>query len=1011
MSSKDSNNTITELSKGNNDFIYVNPNTKYSQKGAQGIHTLFYTNATKGEIKKRQAEKEEVRLLQRRADQAREKYMDAIDVYKRRIKPSENQYSDKTVVLADGTRGYVNNLGYFQKYQNEKNTVGFNGCPDKSIVLDAPYAKNEVSLLSNDSIIGLAEPKAQYTSCGDEGKHVFVGSTDGSNAVATPLRCVTVTPGSMKQVKYPGEDDPNQFTYASCKRYAVSNGFTYFGLQNFKSGSGTNICLVGNNYADIVQGGPAKNQVSIEEVWNSSEITSPNAVRFTPLTVGSYPPEFNPGTEKVLTNILQDPTKFVGNVRLNGGALGKGDKFKVTQTEKGTVAVTNEKSRGWKQYLILPVFSVTEGNKKRAEKLMNSERGIKDMQFAYLNWKRSKMGGDIVVNSVEDDPTLKPPKIFSIKVLATGQIVAFPKRNGQGVVILRIPSQVPEDSCNKFVGDISFVGATYGKGAKGSVASDNNALEGVLAAHDRVDNPNEFSFKVTNRLVPKDPAPGQVKNLVINYKCGDQQMPDLTFREHKFANINCNITRSELDKPCTCELRILGGDNMRGLAGVELVIVSAEKRENTVWSWYLSGEQTKRLIEDQTPADNDYLRNAKFVGKISSDQVELNQGEYAVSSNGKVEVSISEAGFMTISVRTNRNECIKTPDGFRSTLSDTAAFIYSVPYKTTDKSAVGRFGYVDYNGVLHPYRDGYPGFKGGKGFDQFNDTMVTGNNLPEQPEPAATLNVCKELCQKNPECYGANFEKNSSVCYLKNRESLTSELWTSKNNVYLKKNIKLNREAIPRDCNQKAFETIDSVKWNAYPKSYKKMTKKSKCDLQRWLQEPAIKELRQDWLKKQKIVDDKTALIGQQITKTIDNKELQAIESDMNNTSIELNQIVYDNTMDNKIPRASYGFGGELPERVPVKNLSSPKEMSKIEGFSLATGKPDNYDEILENRQPGNFDKSQRERATRYRNLNGVVNDTDLLVIEQHYNMIVWTVAALAGGILVYRLLSKLNQA
>ena len=85
--------------------------------------------------------------------------------------------------------------------------------------------------------------------------------------------------------------------------------------------------------------------------------------------------------------------------------------------------------------------------------------------------------------------------------------------------------------------------------------------------------------------------------------------------------------------------------------------------------------------------------------------------------------------------------------------------------------------------------------------------------------------------------------------------------------------------------------------------------------------------------------------------------------------------------------------------------------MGKKEGFTVATGKPEDYNEILENRQPNNFDKSQRERATRYRNLSGIVNDTELLVVEQHYNMIVWTVAALAGGILAYRLLSKLNQA
>ena len=65
MSQKDAKNVISQLSKGNDDFIYVNPDTKFSQKGAQGIHTLFYTNASKGEIKQRLDEKRVARESQR----------------------------------------------------------------------------------------------------------------------------------------------------------------------------------------------------------------------------------------------------------------------------------------------------------------------------------------------------------------------------------------------------------------------------------------------------------------------------------------------------------------------------------------------------------------------------------------------------------------------------------------------------------------------------------------------------------------------------------------------------------------------------------------------------------------------------------------------------------------------------------------------------------------------------------------------------------------------------------
>ena len=72
-----------------------------------------------------------------------------------------------------------------------------------------------------------------------------------------------------------------------------------------------------------------------------------------------------------------------------------------------------------------------------------------------------------------------------------------------------------------------------------------------------------------------------------------ENMPDLTTK-----------TRDQEGSPCRTELRILGGDNIRRLAGLELVLISARGEEDLVWKYYLSAEQTTKLIEDQSPADN-----------------------------------------------------------------------------------------------------------------------------------------------------------------------------------------------------------------------------------------------------------------------------------------------------------------------------------------------------------------------------------------------------------------------
>ena len=212
----------------NGAIINLNPGPYLSQKAGQSAKTLYDTNATKKDIKKRTIEEIQAERLQGIAEQAREKYMAAVENYKQRTNVMDNQYSNKSVILADGTKGFVNNLGYFQKYVNEKNTVGMNKCPPKNESVDAPYAANEASLLSLDSIIGLADNKNQYTSCGSEGKNVFVSSILSDEPPAVPLKCVEVAPGAMTVVKYPGDNDPNQFTFDSCKRYAISNGFSYF---------------------------------------------------------------------------------------------------------------------------------------------------------------------------------------------------------------------------------------------------------------------------------------------------------------------------------------------------------------------------------------------------------------------------------------------------------------------------------------------------------------------------------------------------------------------------------------------------------------------------------------------------------------------------------------------------------------------------------------------------------------------------------------------------------------
>ena len=1007
------------------DIINLNPGPRFSQKGKQSSNTLYNTNTTKKDIKIRGDEKRKADNLQKIAASAREKYMTALAVYKQRTTPGENKYVNQTVVLADGTRGYVNNLGYFQKYTNEKATVGMNRCPPKGESIEASYAQNEVSLLSNTSAIGLSEEKNQYTSCGQEGKNIFVSSVVSKSPPATPLRCVNVSPDSMKTVKFPGNSDQNSFNYESCKRYAITNGYSYFGLQNYRSNDDTSICLVGNNYAEIAKGGAAKSTVSKVEVWNSSALSSSaNTVRFRPLDVGPHLSIMNMGSvnTKHMVNALDDSSMIVGNRRINTGA-GANETFSVKQVGRDVIITKiGGGGDGWNQPLTLPVFPTGENNSVRGQKLMNNKSGQRDLQLAYSDWRRMKIGNDIIFTPTSEIKD-KPPPINYLKVHPTGQIKAYanpfsanmtpnsgvvtPQQdnltvNRTPITVFSLPSSVPRDSCNELVGPLSIIGATYGANCPNNKAKDNNALERLIYTHDQDNNPDVFNFKITNRLVPQNPAPGCTKDLVVNYKCGDNIMPNESFGEHDFATINCNITRSEAGNPCTTELRLLGGDNARGLAGLELVMVSADKRENTVWQWYLSGPQTLELIEDITPADNDYLRNARYVGKMSSSQVELKSGEYAISNNGKLELRINESGYLAVYVRTNRSTCITTADGKKSTRDKNTAFVYSMPYQATNPTDVGMMGYVDRNGVLHPYKKRV--YKPGKGYRRANNMTIMGANLPEQPVRGPTIEKCIQQCNNNNKCYGAVFEKGTGMCYLKDDTVLTQEAWASKDNILLERNLTLDPTKMSGGCNKYPLSYVDSVVWNAYPKG-NPMSPDTKCDLQQFLQEPAIVELRSEWTRKQEEADKYAVKITNTTVDTMDDRYLQMEESNMNDASNVMNKIVYDNTMDNKLVKAIYPYGGKFPERKKIKGLDDVEP----EGFTVATGIP-MYNDIKENPQPRLSSPSQRARATQFRYIDGIVEDTESVVTEENYKFAMWSVAVIALGIVSFRLLRKLDS-
>ena len=301
--------------------------------------------------------------MQTSANFAYKKYMDAISAYQKRSNPSSNKYANKTVVLADGTSGYVNNLGYFQKYENKNNTLGRNNCPSAKTESVNVGVNNMSSLTDIMGDIVLGDKKSPDTACGYEGDTVIVGRPS-FDVPATYEGCYKFTYNA-----FPAKDaltknnSPHlkKTSYEDCKKYAISNGKTMFGIQNMSGPNNESFCWTGDNFQVAKNAGPAKgiDKTSIIEEhsipWgNLRDIT--NNVRW------NY---FNVGNSRRNVKNVRIPNGYVlGELAINGTASRYRDTFQVMQggwdsggQGKTLVKVKRTDSRGgWGMALGLPLF-------------------------------------------------------------------------------------------------------------------------------------------------------------------------------------------------------------------------------------------------------------------------------------------------------------------------------------------------------------------------------------------------------------------------------------------------------------------------------------------------------------------------------------------------------------------------------------------------------------------------------------------------------------------------------
>ena len=187
-----------------------------------------------------------------------------------RISPS-NPYLGKVIQLQGGSLFYVTNQGVAKQIQDMniyQQVSGKNGFPPQgqfipvSIPWDNSYSNPGTIIPTNPSLM-IGSPVKIGEGVGNEGKNVYT-SMLVENPASTYIGCYNdsstgdpaMTPGIVTTIE-------------SCQQYALDNGYTYFGMQNYQS-DGTAQCSVSNDLSKTQSYGDGTNQVQQITLWSSN---------------------------------------------------------------------------------------------------------------------------------------------------------------------------------------------------------------------------------------------------------------------------------------------------------------------------------------------------------------------------------------------------------------------------------------------------------------------------------------------------------------------------------------------------------------------------------------------------------------------------------------------------------------------------------------------------------------------------------------------------------------------
>ena len=751
---------------------------------------------------------------------------------------SNNTYKGKNVKFSSGEMGYVTQLGDYKRYPNSAiftNTSGKNGCPasSRSVNIEGSPNINNKGVLTNTSpnlLVGSDIVNGQ--SCGNEGQNVYVNQMT-TNSSAEYLRCYNNYQKNTSRLNAP-EIISQANTYFKFQQNMDDSGFNTIGMKFSNNFAFTTIdnwpCVSFNNngylmsnafsltkqlsmsyWAYVNRSNLEQETVSIGngtfgntsvfqgDLYNNNLATFVALPNFWTYVRGPY--TANQWIHLTYTiDLLNDTINFYVNGTLYSSVKAGNNQWRQLNAYHFTFGRASD-SAG--RYL--------NGGGLRQFMAFNkilTPKNIKDI-YDYTNSPESIRESPVYDTSVS---AMEPANMYGSTNTLTSfdNCKLYAKNNGYKFFGLKNVQTDGTGNCmvaNDFSKVLQFGEATnnnaysvwnsgspgylsalvnngqlclIGSSGKNPICFPNNPLAdcvsgGIinpdgLAATYGANCPSRYNVitgNATDKVKQALAASSDKSQMLIGVNNGVFGDPAVGCGKSFDTAYKCGNTwktgrssegqsyiydcRTETSN-CKCFLALQSDGNMCIYKGIPGNIIGY-----ALWCSYTHGQQ-KSTNPNWVASKGKYGRSYLLQGET----LEIN--EWIGSDDGAMKLIMQADGYLSLLMTETKSACSSQPYGYGGGANSTA--VYQME-QVGNKSLIGKIGYIDGNSNLREYPSSMIGLS--SQYDVMRGMNSWGNDLPGMPIPNSTTSSCKIACDDNKDCHGFIYNNSNKNCWLKNQ--------------------------------------------------------------------------------------------------------------------------------------------------------------------------------------------------------------------------------------------------